>query len=293
MSATNTKASLYHIDEGAGQPVIMIHGLAASMFDWVSLLPALVRAGYRGIAVDILGHGDSYKPEDPQQYVAQNVYQALEDWIESLDLPRPFILVGHSLGGYLSISYALSHPESVQALLLVAPFYTMKQTLPLVRLLSRKPSLGSRLLRSTSPRLIEKALGWDPTNKVRFSPQARMQIALDYKRASPHILGIPPSVVDLTSRVGEVQQPTLLVWGDRDMTLRAHYFPQLLSLLPHANGHIFHGSGHQPHVGHPSQFNHLALNFLAQVAPTDLNSPAHPAGMHPVETRHTPGQAEH
>jgi pimeloyl-ACP methyl ester carboxylesterase len=276
MSKTNSHFPLYSIIEGKGQPVIMIHGLAASMFDWVSLLPTLVKAGYCGVAVDILGHGDSFKPEDPHQYIVQEVYLALEAWLDHLNLPQPYILVGHSLGGYLSLAYTLQHPEAVQALVLAAPFFTIKQTFPLVRFLSRKPSFGSRVLQATSPKLIEKALGWDPTNKVRFSPQARMQIALDYKRASPHILNIPFSAPDLTHRLDEIKQPILLTWGDRDMTLRAHYFPQLLSLLPNATGQIFHGSGHQPHVAHPDQFNHLVLNFLAQHAPSDGNPAAHP-----------------
>ena len=51
-----------YVQAGEGAPVIMLHGLAASLHDWDALLPALARAGYAGYALDILGHGDSAKP---------------------------------------------------------------------------------------------------------------------------------------------------------------------------------------------------------------------------------------
>jgi len=71
---------------GAGAPVIMIHGLAASLHDWDFLIPDLVAAGYEACALDLLGHGESYKPARLEDYNAENVFNHLSTWIESLNL---------------------------------------------------------------------------------------------------------------------------------------------------------------------------------------------------------------
>ena len=62
---------------GAGAPVIMIHGLAASLHDWDFLIPDLVAAGYEACALDLLGHGESYKPARLEDYNAENVFNYL------------------------------------------------------------------------------------------------------------------------------------------------------------------------------------------------------------------------
>ncbi len=59
-----------YLVEGQGAPVILIHGLAASCYDWSALLPALAFAGYRAYAPDLIGHGKSPKPESVESYQA-------------------------------------------------------------------------------------------------------------------------------------------------------------------------------------------------------------------------------
>ena len=107
----------YYTSRGKGSPVILIHGIAASSNDWVHLVPALTDAGYQTYALDLLGHGDSTKPVEPDHYHFHNIYSQLTKWINSLDLSQPPILIGHSLGGFLSLYYANDHPEIVQYIL--------------------------------------------------------------------------------------------------------------------------------------------------------------------------------
>jgi len=85
---------LNYIETGHGIPVILIHGMAASLYDWQTLTPALAQAGYRALAVDLLGHGASPKPNKPHLYSIRSVYAVLEDWMRSLDLETPLHLVG-------------------------------------------------------------------------------------------------------------------------------------------------------------------------------------------------------
>jgi pimeloyl-ACP methyl ester carboxylesterase len=249
---------------GTGPTVILLHGMAASSCDWAALMPALAALGYRALAVDLLGHGDSPKPEDPRAYTLENCYQSLETWVSELALQGPLIWIGHSLGGYLCLEFALRHEKQVAALALVDPLYKLGQISPLLRLFRGRADLGAKAMEAVPLELIDRLLAWDSTNLAGFSPQARRQIALDYKRASPNILHYTQDIQDLTPRLGQVYSPTLVVWGERDLTLRPASFPALVARLPHATGHCLPRSGHQPHIGQPVRVNRLILDFLAE-----------------------------
>jgi len=258
------ESRLRHIEMGAGPAVILLHGMAASSCDWAALMPALASLGYRALAVDLLGHGDSPKPEDPRAYTLKNCYQSLEAWVANLALQPPYILVGHSLGGYLCLEFALRHTQQVAALALVDPLYKVGQISPLLRLFKGRADLGAKAMEAVPLELIDRLLAWDLTSLAGFSPQARRQIAIDYKRASPNILHFTQDIQDLTPSLGQIHSPILVVWGERDLTLRPASFPVLVARLPNATGHSLPRSGHQPHIGQPVRVNRMILDFLEE-----------------------------
>jgi pimeloyl-ACP methyl ester carboxylesterase len=253
---------IHHIKEGEGPPVILVHGIAASLSDWDALMPELVRAGFSVYALDLLGHGDSLKPRERRFYHAQMVYAVFEAWLQSLQLERPPILIGHSLGGYLGLQYSLLHPQGLRGLVLIDPFYSQKQITPLLRRLNRYPQWGEKVLSLVPEWLLNLVMGLDPTNRSHFDPQSHQRIANDYKRASPRILYIPATTADLTSRLGEVQTASLVIWGERDLTLSPPSFKILLQNLPNASGRGLPGCGHQPHIGKPEEVNRMILQFI-------------------------------
>ncbi len=253
---------LQHIEMGAGPAVVLLHGIAASSYDWSVLMPALASLGYRALAVDLLGHGDSPKPDDPLAYTPENCFQSLESWVASLALQPPLIMVGHSFGGYLALEFALRQPSQVAALALVDPLYKLGQISPLLRMFRGHAELGAKAMEAIPQELIERLLAWDSINLAGFSPQARRQIAIDYKRASPNILHIIQYIEDLSPCLGHIHAPTLVVWGERDLTLRPASFPALVARIPNATGHSLPRSGHQPHIGQPIKVNRMILDFL-------------------------------
>lgn len=249
---------------GEGPPVILIHGMAASSHDWEALMPDLVAAGYRALAVDLLGHGESAKPESAEVYTSRHVYAALEEWLAGLKDSLPFFLIGHSLGGLMCMIYALRYPQNVRAMVLIDPVYSPEQLSPLLRWLNRRPALGVKALQVVPLKAIDALLGWDPISAPHFPPDVRWQIAVDYKRASPHILYIPRTIPDLTPDLERIEAQTLVIWGEKDLTLAPDTFPDLVADLPNARGYPIPGSGHQPHIGDPDLVNHLILDFLSQ-----------------------------
>src|SRR5512134_1890002 len=111
LSRISVNSVVNSIQLGEGAPVLLVHGLAASLHDWDMLLPDLAAHGFAGYAVDLLGHGESAKPSSLDDYTSDSTFAHLEEWVESLQLGEPAVLVGHSLGGYLSLQYALRYPE--------------------------------------------------------------------------------------------------------------------------------------------------------------------------------------
>ena len=275
---------LHSITAGEGKPTILVHGLAASLHDWEVLVPELASYGYQPFAVDLFGHGDSPKPEQPGLYSISTLYKTLETWIENLPTEPPFLLVGHSLGGHLCMQYGIHHPEKVRCMVLIDPLFCPKQLSPLLRLLNRRPRVGVRALQAVPLKVIDTLLGWDPINAAQFSPQARWQIAFDYKRASPYILNIPRTIPDLNAQLHRINIPTLIIWGNKDRTLDSASFSNLVERLPNAAGHLIHDCGHQPHIGKPVLVNRVILDFLKShseqplPAPVDAVDASYPMG---------------
>jgi len=228
--------------------------------------------------VDLFGHGNSPKPEDPGLYSITTAFASLENWIESLDARLPLTLVGHSLGGYLCLMYALRHPEKIACLVLIDPLYRPAQISPLLRLLNRQSRDGVKALQAIPLKVIDTLLGWDPISASQFSAQARRQIAFDYKRASPHMLGFIRTISDLTVQLASLPMPTLVIWGNHDLTLNPASFRELVDLIPGAKGRMILQCGHQPHIGKPDLVNPMICDYLSSQRRTDLSNPRQPAG---------------
>ena len=101
----DTTTTLAYDDDGAGIPVVFLHGLTFDRRSWRPIIDRL-DGGVRSIAIDLPSHGDSGGPPAPLDHVAAQVHELLG----SLTVDRP-ILVGHSMSGGLASSYAASYPS--------------------------------------------------------------------------------------------------------------------------------------------------------------------------------------
>src|SRR4051812_18465634 len=104
----------------AAPPVLLIHGWGCSAYIFRENMPALARAGYRAIAIDLKGHGLSDKPQRKAEYTIDALVDHVEEILDALELPRP-VIAGHSLGGSLVYHFAMRHPQRVRALALLSP----------------------------------------------------------------------------------------------------------------------------------------------------------------------------
>jgi len=253
---------------GTGSPVILVHGLAASLHDWDALMPALAESGYSGYALDLLGHGESPKPES-RTYHIDWLFSHLCKWIEALALDQAPVIIGHSLGGYLALEYANLFPEKTRALVLASPFYQLAQLPAILRI-----SYNSSALHTT---IMERIPHWafrfiiDITSisfghsggALHSLPESiRAQTALDYKRTAPGVYNIPQTLHDMTDSLPALNLPSLVIWGENDQTLSPASFQELVELLPDADGY-FLPTGHVPHQSNPERFNQAVISFLS------------------------------
>lgn len=107
---------LAYLDEGEGQPILLIHGFASNkQVNWVypGWVDTLVKSGRRVIAIDNRGHGESIKFHDPEAYGAPMMAEDAYELIKHLELDQVDVM-GYSMGARISAFLALKHPEKVR-----------------------------------------------------------------------------------------------------------------------------------------------------------------------------------
>jgi pimeloyl-ACP methyl ester carboxylesterase len=258
------------VRQGTGTPVILIHGIAASLHDWDDLIPALTNNGYAAYALDLLGHGDSPRL-DSRAYEMDWIFEHFFHWMKSLRLTEPAVLIGHSLGGNIALEYARRVSAWTRGLVLVNPFYSPAQLPRLVRKTSGRASRGVTLVEKAPDWLFRLlvdvssvAMGHSVGALHSLPEHIRAQTALDFQRTAPGVYHIPGAIHDLTPSLHEINTQALVVWGDRDKTLSPASFPKLVNALPKARGEAFR-AGHVPHQSNAEAFNQVVLRFLEEL----------------------------
>lgn len=109
----NNGVKINYIDEGSGEPVVLVHGFASNLQgNWrgPGVVDALVQAGHRVVALDCRGHGRSAKPHDPDAYTGSKMADDVIALMDHLGIASADI-AGYSMGGFITASLIVRHPE--------------------------------------------------------------------------------------------------------------------------------------------------------------------------------------
>src|ERR1043166_5843531 len=252
---TAGKTKLHYIERGQGRPVVMIHGNAGDLHDFEYGTFDLLASSYRAIAFDLPGHGLSKEPRNAKGTIQEQA-KILHQALTTMGVKDP-ILVGHSWGGAVALTYALLYPHEISALVLLAPaaYSDHHHDAPAAVLLhlplfsdfciaAFKPFLGHKLLRKS----LQEAFSPDPLPDDYWKYAAA--VWLDRKRLKAFIkedFMIDSSLEKLSSQYGRIQAPVVIVTGDSDLTLspqqnafRLHQaiVKSELIVIPHAGHEI-------------------------------------------------------
>jgi pimeloyl-ACP methyl ester carboxylesterase len=225
---------LHYASQGTGAPVVLLHGNAGFTHDYTVVMRALAESGYRAIAFDRPGHGQSERPEDgiaTAEIQARLIRQALL----KLKVEQP-IMVGHSWGGVLVLAYALQYETEISAIVLLAPAtYPEEEQFAAQKALIEIPGFGDLIIRMSSP-----IIDWEIRRNLEraFSPD---EVPTDYLELATAIWNRPgqvraivqdeadfsPTALALSHRYGEIRVPTIIITGDSDLLVNPamHAFP--------------------------------------------------------------------
>lgn len=255
------------VEAGRGPTVVLIHGLAASLYSWRYTMPALVQAGYHVVAFDNRGFGSSDKPT--HGYSNADYVGLLFDLMDSLGISDA-VLVGHSMGGAIAAEAALAHPERVTGLVLVDPA-GFGVRWPFMLRVARWPVVGAlfdRFRGRDATARILKMLYGDPS-RVTDQDVDQYYAPLAEPGAGRALRGVMRTYRfdTLRPRIDSITAPTLLVWGSRDRLIPAAIGQAVVAEFQRGAFVLVPGAGHAAPEEAPSAFNRTLIAFLSRGLP--------------------------
>lgn len=254
-----------YVAGGAGQPVILLHGLGHASSTWDEILPHLARH-FRVYAVDMLGCGRSDKPRIEYNLWALATYTRY--FMDALGIERAHV-VGHSLGGGIALHIAWQYPERVNRLALVATGGLGRHVHLLLRLVSLPGTslilagiaspvwllvLKRRFTRLAAPLAREKLGMW-----MRLGQAETRWAFLRMLRSACTIRGQRVSALD---RLHLVRHPILLIWGERDKTIPSTHARRAAPLIQNCQLAVLPDCDHYPSLERPEAVALLLEHFL-------------------------------
>jgi pimeloyl-ACP methyl ester carboxylesterase len=255
------------LDVGRGPTVVLVHGLAASMYSWRQTIDPLVQAGYRVVAYDNRGFGFSDKPATGYSNAAY--VHLLFGLLDSLGVSDA-VLVGHSMGGAIVADAALARPDRVRGLVLVDAA-GLGVRYPFILRVARWPIIGplfDHLRGRGATGGILRAIYGDPSRVTdQEIDQYYAPIALpEFGRSLRGVLR-EFSFEDLQGRLGTLMTPTLVMWGTRDRLIPQTIGVAMAAGLPHSALARFQAAGHALPEENPEEFNRVLIGFLKSGLP--------------------------
>jgi haloalkane dehalogenase len=252
---------LHYLDEGRGDPLVMLHGNPTWSFYWRNLVTAFSGTN-RVIVPDHVGCGLSDKPSDADyEYVLDRRVADLEALLDSLGLTKDLTLVVHDWGGMIGLAFATRHPERVKRLVVLntAGFGLPEgRKLPwqvgVVRYLPFFPlpvrglngfSRGANALCSTRPGRMTPLV-----KQAYLAPYDSWAHRIAVQRFVEDIPLAPghrswPTVAEVSARLGQFSAvPILICWGRKDFVFDDAFLAEWRRRLPHAEVHVFEDAGH-------------------------------------------------
>ncbi len=245
----------HYLDEGQGEPLLLVHGNPTWSFYWRALVTAF-RDRYRVIVPDHIGCGLSDKPQHYNYRLAQHV-ENLSRLVDTLGLEN-ITLISHDWGGAIGAGAALQTPERFVRIVMMNTAAFRSPYIPWQIWLARTPLLGSLAIRGGNA-FLKAALRTAQEKHGHMTPQVRAGYLAPYNSWANRVAvdrfvkDIPrtprhPSYETLLRMEQQLptlaDRPWLLAWGMRDWCFHEWYLRRFLELIPHAEVRRLPDAGH-------------------------------------------------
>ena len=250
------KSNIRYFTGGNGDPLVIIHGGGDGARSWLENAEQLAKY-YSVYIPDLPGFGASQPISDT--FHLPDYVSFVDDFTSSLGIER-FYLVGHSIGGGIALHYAFKHSEKISGLVLVNSFCLGKEIALWVRVLSASVlcrSLGVAALTSIKAFKLLARLFYAP---FKFAnPLSRIKI--DMGRTMTTLKG---QTAVLQDQLAELNVPTLVVWGAKDIIVPASHAYAAAEVIPDCQLHIFQDCGHSAYKQRTVEFSQVVARFLGR-----------------------------
>jgi 2-hydroxy-6-oxonona-2,4-dienedioate hydrolase len=243
--------------------ILFIHGLGSSADRWLDI-PDAISMYYHTIAVDLIGFGGSDKPKDVN-YTIEQFSEFILEFIEKIGLSgddRKITLVGHSLGGYIAVDFAIRNKGLIEKLVLLDSSGFLKGPTPLLEQYlnaAKYPSYDS--VRNVFEQMVAQPWKVLPVIINIFitrinSPGAKYPFESAYQNSTT-------TQIDL-SRLRSIEDiPTLIIWGKSDNLIPIEYSEPFKRVFKNYRVEMIEDAGHAPFVEKPAIICEILHSFLS------------------------------
>jgi pimeloyl-ACP methyl ester carboxylesterase len=236
----------------AAPAVLLSHGFGATAAMFAPNVPTL--AAHRDVITwDLRGHGASESPSDPECYSAAHALDDMRAILDTLGITRA-VLGGHSLGGYLSLSFTLAHPDQVAALILIGTGPGFRK--------DEAREAWNRRAHITAERLSEKGI-------AALGDSSELHGDAHADDVQGLVLAAQRTLTQRDARVIDglpgIRVPALIIVGENDKNFLAAA-DYMAGKIPAARKVVIPDAGHAPNVDQPERVNAEMLAFLADLS---------------------------
>lgn len=243
---------VYYIEKGTGQPLVFIHGFLGSSWLFEAQVDYFSEKGYRAIAIDHLGHGKSDKPES-EDYSIQNLAQYLEEVLKQIVKNEEIVLIGHSMGGMIALTYATNPTlaKRLKALVLMSTAPKLKNP-GLDQYIKDIDAGNLKIVDENSVRSILVGLCFHNSYKREHKDIIDEFVNLTLENEeyvgvkTMHAIVLNYNVED---KLKNIKVPTLILTGDKDIFIPPTDSERMNKLIPNSKLVKF-----SPKIGHMIQF---------------------------------------
>lgn len=270
---TNAESKFMELDgmqvhyrvEGNGPPLVLVHGMAASLHTWEGWVNEL-KGEFRVISLDLPAFGLT-GPQPQGKYDIAYYVEFLHRFMDKLGIYE-FHLAGNSLGGLISWNYALTYPHQVKKLVLIdAAGYTTKREIPFVFKLARTP-LVKDLMAYLSPKFmyrksLEDVYGNDSLITEELI-ERYYELSLREGNRKAFVQRTNGGFEFQVERIKEIETQTLVLWGEVDKWIPLEHGKLFDAEIPNSELIVYTGVGHVPMEEIPTQTAKDVRAFLVK-----------------------------
>ncbi|MBN2388359.1 MAG: alpha/beta hydrolase [Anaerolineales bacterium] len=263
MSSITTDQGIVHYEVyGRGRPVILLHGWLGSWGLWQETMAYLGRY-YRTYALDFWGFGESGKKRET--YAVQDFVRLVDQFMDRLGITRA-PLVGHSMGGTVSLSVAIQYPQRVSKVVVVGSPIVGSSLAWALKMAGRRLIAGLLFNMMWGFRLSMRLAAPLICKDARFSDM--MDKDLSRTTLESFLLSIASlRRTDLRPMLDQLQIPVMGMFGDKDIIVHPMQWQPLLEGVPHARIERYPKAGHFIMLDDPEPFAQRLKDFLDEENP--------------------------